>query len=268
MKTKVITGCEMEYDDVGQGRAVVLLHAFPLARTMWRPQVDALKDDYRVIVPDLRGFGGTSPFEKIISIGLMADDVYALLEALRVDERVVLGGLSMGGYTALAFWRSYPTRVRALILADTRAEPDTDEGKANRDKMIEFAESHTPQEVIDQLLPKLLGEATRAQRPEVVEDVRHIASAQTIPAITGALRALRNRLDSRPALKEIVVPTLVMVGSEDTLTPPDVADTMAAAIKGAQKVVIEGAGHLSNLEQPEAFNEAVRSFVQALPEYP
>jgi len=264
MKTLVATRCLVEYDDRGQGLPVVLLHAFPLSRAMWQPQVQALQKDYRLIVPDLRGFGGTEGFAGTPSVEQMADDAAALLEKIRVTEPVVLGGLSMGGYVALAFVRKYPARLRALILADTRAEPDSAEARANRDTLIAFAEAHTARDVIEQMMPKMVSDETRAQRPQVVEEVRRLASAQPTAAMVGALRALRERPDSVPTLAGIAVPTLVVVGSDDVLTPPGVAESLAARIPGARRVVIPGAGHLSNLEQPELFNDAVRSFLKGL----
>ncbi len=265
MKFQVETGGWVEYDAVGQGKPVVLLHAFPLSRVMWRPQVEALQGEYRLLVSDLRGFGGTSPFPGTPSVDAMADDVAALLRALRIAEPVAVGGLSMGGYVALAFARRHPAQLRALILADTRAEPDTPEGKANRDQTIAFAQAHSAAEVIAPMLPKLLGEGTRRLRPEVGEEVRRVAAAQSPAAIVAALQALRDRPDARPGLNAIGVPALVLVGNEDTLTPPAVAQTLAEGIPGAQLVPIAGAGHLSNLEQPAAFNEAVRSFLRGLP---
>jgi pimeloyl-ACP methyl ester carboxylesterase len=265
MKVQLETSGWVEYDATGQGKPVVLLHAFPLSRAMWRPQVEALQGECRLVVPDLRGFGGTGPFTGAPSVEAMADDVAALLEALAVRKPVVLGGLSMGGYVALAFARRHPTRLRALVLADTRAEPDTPEGKANRNQTIAFAQTHSAAEVIEQMLPKLLGEETRRMRPEVGEEVRQIAAAQSPAAIVAALQALRDRPDARPGLGVVRVPALVVVGGDDTLTPPAVAQALANGIPGAHLVTIGAAGHLSNLEQPAAFNDAVRSFLRGLP---
>jgi pimeloyl-ACP methyl ester carboxylesterase len=265
MEVQVETGGWVEYDEAGQGKPVVLLHAFPLSRAMWRPQAEALAGTCRLLVPDQRGFGGTSPFPGTPSVEAMADDVAALLRALAISEPVVVGGLSMGGYVALAFARRHPDQLRALILADTRAEADTPEGKANRDQTIAFAETHTAAEVIDSMLPKLLGDETRRLRPTVTEEVRRIAAAQSPAAIVAALRALRDRPDARPSLGSIRVPSLVVVGNQDTLTPPAMAQTLVAGISGAQLVTIAGAGHLSNLEQPGMFNEAVRAFLHGLP---
>lgn len=265
MRTQLPTGLWMEYDDIGEGKPVVLLHAFPLARRMWRPQVEALRGECRLLVPDLRGFGGTGSFEEAPSVERMADDVADLLRARAVPEPVVLGGLSMGGYVALAFARRHPARLRALILADTRAEPDTSEGKASRAQTIAFAETHPVSEVINLLLPKLVSDEIRARRPEVVEEIRRIAEAQTPAAIVAALQALRDRPDARPTLGDIRVPTLVVVGSEDALTPPAVARTLVENIRDARLATLAGAGHLSNLEQAERFTEAARAFLHDLP---
>jgi pimeloyl-ACP methyl ester carboxylesterase len=250
----------MEYDDAGRGRPMVLLHAFPLAREMWRPQVEALRDDCRLLAPDLRGFGGTGPFDGPPSVERMADDVAGLLDALRVSEAVV-AGLSMGGYVALAFARRHGGRLRGLVLADTRAEADGPEARANRDKLIAFARDHSAADVIDQLLPKMVSEETRTRRPEVVAEVRRIASAQPPAGVIAALQALRNRPDATRGLELITVPTLVVVGRDDALTPPAVAQALAAGIRGADLATLDGAGHLSNLEQPAAFNSVVRQFL-------
>jgi 3-oxoadipate enol-lactonase len=263
MQTHTATNGRVEYDDVGSGRPLVLLHAFPLSRTMWRSQVEAMQDLGRLIVPDLRGFGGTASGDGN-SVEQMADDVAALLDALRVAQPVVVGGVSMGGYVALAFARRHGPRLRGLILADTRAEADTAEGRTNRDKMIAFARQHSAADVIDAILPKMVSPETQQRRPEVVAEVRRIASAQSTAGIIAALEALRDRPDVTPQLAEIKVPTLVVVGSEDEITPPAAAQTLASSIRGAKLATVPGAGHLSNLERPDVFNEAVRSFLQTV----
>ena len=230
---------------------VVLLHAFPLSSAMWQPQVEELSNEYRIITPDLPGFGSNPA--TATSIELMADDVAGL-----IHEPVVLGGLSMGGYVALAFARKYPAKLRALILADTKAEPDDATGKANRDQLITFAESHTARDVIDTLMPKMVSS------PAAAEQVRALAAAQSTAGIANALRALRDRPDSSDMLQTIRVPTLVIVGSEDQLTPLPVARSLAGRIAGAKLEVILGAGHISNLENPAAFNEALRKFLRPI----
>ena len=250
--------------EAGKGRPVLLLHAFPLSSMMWRRQIQALQDAYHVIAPDMPGFGGTPAFTGAPSVDRMADDAVALLDELKVTEPAVVGGLSMGGYVALAFARRHPARLRALILADTRAESDDAAARANRDKLIEFASHNPSTAVIEQLLPKLVCADTMRNRPEVVEAVKHFASLQAPAGIVNALKALRDRPDAAPFLKQIAVPTLVIVGRDDALTPPAVAEKLAVAIPGAKLVILERAGHLSNLEQPEGFNEAVRAFLASV----
>jgi pimeloyl-ACP methyl ester carboxylesterase len=258
MKAQLSSDLTMEYTDAGRGLPVVLLHAFPLSRAMWRPQIEALQAQWRIFAPDLRGFGGTSDFDGPPSIPQIADDVAAWLDHLDIREPIVLGGLSMGGYVALAFVRKYPARLRALILADTKAEADDAAGKANRDKMIAFAESHTAREVIDSVMPKM------ATSPAAVEQVRALASTQSTAGIANAVRAMRDRPDSSDVLPLSKMPTLVIVGSEDQLTPLPVAQSLAGRIAGAKLEVIERAGHISNLENPTAFNDALKTFLTSV----
>lgn len=264
MRAKIDNNATIEYDETGQGSPVVLLHAFPLSRAMWRPQVEALSDDYRIITPDLRGFGGSSPFDGEPSIERMADDIAALLDYLGISEPVVLGGLSMGGYVALNFVRKYPQRLRALILADTRAEPDTAEGKAKRNEMIQLAETEHAAGIIEKMLPNLTGATTRESRADVVNEVKRIATAQSDAGIINGLRALRDRADAEPWLNNIDVPALIVFGEEDTITPLSMAEKLRDNIRQSQLVTIPAAGHLSNLEQPKLFTAAVRQFLQEI----
>jgi 3-oxoadipate enol-lactonase len=264
MMNTEISSQTISYDESGKGPPVVLLHAFPLSRSMWAPQREALQDAYHVIAADLRGFGGSKAFDDPPSLDQVADDVAGLLDELKISERIVLGGLSMGGYAALAFARRHAGRLRGLILADTKAEADDAEGKANRERSIAFAAQNTARAVLDQMMPKLLAPETMTAHPELIDLLRHIATDQTPAAIIGALRAMRDRPDSSPSLSAITVPTLVVVGEKDTLTPPALAESLAARIRGAKLVRIAGAGHLSNMEKPELFNTAVRSFLEGL----
>jgi pimeloyl-ACP methyl ester carboxylesterase len=264
MRIQIPSGALIEYDDAGQGLPLVLIHAFPLTRTMWRPQVLDLQSDYRVLAPDMRGFGGTSAFDGPPSIERMADDVAGLLDALAISAPIVLGGLSMGGYVSLAFAHKYPARLRGLVLADTRAEADSSEARANRDKLIAFAQEHTAAEVLEQILPKMVSTETRDFHPEVVTEIRAIAAAQAVSGIADALRALRDRPDATPWLAEIKVPTLVVVGSDDVVTPPSLADALAAGIPGAERATVSGAGHLASMEKPGPFNAALRLFLSKL----
>jgi 3-oxoadipate enol-lactonase len=253
----------ISYAESGAGRLLVLLHAFPLDHLMWEPQVTGLQKDCRLITPDLRGFNGTSPFGNTPSIDQMADDVAELLERLKIKEPVIVGGLSMGGYVALAFARRHGERLGGLILADTRAEGDTPEAKANRETAIAFAQAHEPLDVIQSMLPRLLGPETLKRQPDLAMTITGLVCTEKSEAIVAALQALRDRPDAGPGLANIKVPTLVIVGADDVLTPPAAAQSLAERIPGATLVTIPEAGHLSNMEQPDKFNDAVRAFLKS-----
>ena len=253
----------VSYSERGRGPTVILLHAFPLSSAMWSAQLDALSDRYRVIAPDLPGFGRSS-VQPGWTVDSAADMLAELCDELGVPGPVVVGGLSMGGYVALAFARRHPDRLRGLILADTKADPDTDEAKANRDRMMAFATEHGSAAVIDAMIGKMVGDTTKSERPAVVAAVRELAAAQSPDGIVAALKALRDRPDAVPGLGGILAPTLVLVGADDVLTPPSTARHMAAAIPKAWLDVLPSVGHLANLEVPEAFTAAVRGFLDGL----
>ncbi|REJ36109.1 MAG: alpha/beta hydrolase [Bacillota bacterium] len=260
-----VRGVRLAYDDVGQGPPVVLVHAFPLNKAMWRRQVAAVAEaGWRAVAVDLRGFGGSEAGNEPFTMDLCADDVAALLDHLGIQEPVVLAGLSMGGYVAFACVRRHPHRLRALVLADTRAEPDTEEGRASRYDQARRVEQEGVGVVVEAMLPRLVGETTRARRPEVVAEVREIMAAARPEGVAAALRGLAERPDSRPVLAKIDVPTLIVVGEEDVITPPALAEAMHAGIKGSRLAVIPGAGHLPNLETPDAFNGALIGFLETL----
>ncbi len=255
------------YDDRGTGPAppLVLLHAFPLSREMWAAQLAALSDGRRVLAPDLPGFGESEPLLAGFTMDAAADAVAGFVDAVGVAGPVAVGGLSMGGYVAMAFARRHPGRVAALVLADTKAEPDDEAARANRDKMVKHAEAHGSAGVVEQMVPKLLADESRLNRPEAEAAVRRIGTAQLAGAIVAAVKGLRDRPDAAPGLGEVRVPTLVVVGEKDAVTPPAAAQAIADRVAGSRLVVIPGVGHLSNLEAPDAFNDAVRSFLDSLP---
>ena len=262
-----VRGTEVAYDDVGGGEAVVLLHGFPFDRSMWREQARALSGVCRVVAPDLRGQGETPLGGATLTMGEMAEDVAALLDGLGV-ERVVLGGLSMGGYVAFEFYRRFPRRVRALVLADTRPQADTDEARRTREETARRALSEGMAPIADSMLPKLLSENTREGEPDVVERVRAMILGTGPEGAAAALRAMavrRDQTDLLALIDLIDVPTLILVGGEDPVTPPSDAEAMAEKIKGARLVRIEGAAHLSNVERPEEFDRALTEFVGGLP---
>jgi 3-oxoadipate enol-lactonase len=248
--------------DVGRGLPVVLLHAFPLNRSMWEPQIAALFGECRCIVPDLRGFGN-SPRSGPYTMDRYADDVGALLDALQIEQAVV-AGLSMGGYVALALWRRHRQRIRALVLSDTRAAADTPEAAQKRLDLAEVVRAQGVDAVIDKQLPGLIGKSTRERQPDLVERIRSIMAQSSVDGIVGGLEAMRTRPDSTPLLAGIDVPTLIVVGDEDAITPAKDARAMHKAVPNSRLEVIPEAGHLSNLERPAAFNTALSDFVGSL----
>ncbi|MBX3264685.1 MAG: alpha/beta fold hydrolase [Labilithrix sp.] len=255
-----------ELIEAGSGVPLVLLHPFPFTADVWEGEIEAFSTRRHVIAPSLRGFGRTAPFDESVppSIDAMADDVAALLDALEVTSPAVVGGLSMGGYVALAFARRHPERLHALLLADTRAEPDDAEAREKRDASIARVEREGTGAFVDGMLANVVGETTRASRPEVMKRLRDLMASVPAPTIAKALVALRDRPDARPDLATIRVPTLVVVGTEDTVTPPSVAEAMASVIPRATLALLPGAGHLTNVETPAAFHEAVERFLAPL----
>jgi pimeloyl-ACP methyl ester carboxylesterase len=236
------------------------LHAFPLNARMWEGQLVLAETGWRVIAPQLRGFDGASGDPLAASVDDYAGDIVDLLDALHVRQAVV-GGLSMGGYVAFAMWRHAARYVQGLILADTRSQADAPEGVAGRTRMLQLIQDKGPSAVADEMVPKLLGETTRRTRPAVAEQVRSLVLASSADAIAGAVRALMTRPDSTPLLSTIHVPTLILVGDEDTVTPPAAAEDMQRGIAGSELVRIPQAGHLPNLEQPELFTAALAAFL-------
>lgn len=255
-------GIEIGYDDVGSGDAVVFLHGFPHHRALWSPQVGALLDRARCIAPDLRGFGESS-VEPPYSIDQYADDLAVLLDSLRI-ERAVVCGLSMGGYVALAFWRRHRARIRALVLMDTRAGNDSAEAREKRDQMIALARTRGGQAVADAMITGMVGKRTRDKCPEVVDDVHRMLESAPVEGMVGALESLRDRPDSTSTLATIDVPTLIVVGEDDVLTPPSEAMLLHAGIRGSTLEVITGAGHVSNVERPAAVNHVLTEFLAKL----
>ena len=227
---------------------------------MWERQLALARDGWRVVVPQLRGFDGGTSDPPAAAMDDYAGDVVDLLDALHVDEAVI-GGLSIGGYIAFAVLRHAARYVHALVLADTRSQADSPQAVEGRRGMLRLVHEKGPPAVADEMLPKLLGETTRRNRPEIVDEVRALVLSNSTAAIAGAVQALMTRPDSTPLLATIHVPTLILVGAEDTVTPPSAAEEMHRAIAGSELVRIPDAGHLSNLEQPEAFDAALARFL-------
>ena len=244
----------MRWLESGSGWPVVLLHAFPLSADMWREQLAAVPDGYRFIAPDLC----TRPDEGI--------DGYAqctglLLDRLEIDTAAI-GGLSMGGYVTFALYRRLPRRFSQMILADTRPQADTPDGRAGRQTLRKLLAEAGPHAVADVMLPRLLSARAQREQPDVVAGVRALIEAQPADALDAAIAAMMERPDSTPDLADIGVPVLLVAGEHDEVTPPDVAHEMERMIPRAHATVIPEAGHLSNLEQPAAFNAALCDFVR------
>jgi pimeloyl-ACP methyl ester carboxylesterase len=244
---------------------VVLIHAFPLGAAMWEGQVKALPQGWRLVAPDLRGFGGSTLPEPDDSPAIddYAADVVDLLRALGVSSAVV-GGLSMGGYVTLAVLRRASALARAVILADTRAGADSLEGRANRRSMLALVDREGPSGVARDMLPKLLGKTSFEERDHLEALVRRLIKQQSPAAVRGAILRIMERPDSFATLEAIEVPTLIIAGDEDVLTPVEEAQKMLAAAPGAQLVVLPRTGHLANLEDPDAFNGVVCQFLSRL----
>jgi len=259
-------GATLPVEVRGEGDIILFVHGFPLDHTMWRHQMAGLTK-WKRVAPDLRGFGGATapPHPEAYSMGRYADDLIAVLDAVGGASRAVVCGLSMGGYIVFELLRRHPERIRALVLCDTKAEPDTAEGRKVRDEQAGLAEREGVAAVVDRLLPKLLGKATHRAQPELVAEVREVMLRSSVPGFAGALRAMRDRPDSTPDLAQIRMPTLVLGGAEDELIAPAVMHQMATQIPGARFDSIKSAGHMAPLEQPLAVGRVLGEFLESLP---
>jgi len=258
----VVDSLDIGYDDVGTGVPLLFVHAFPLNRTMWAPQVSALVERCRCVAADLRGFGDSSVLPPY-SMDQYADDLAHLLDQLRIDQ-VTLVGCSMGGYASFAFWRRHRNRVRALVLADTRAGADSEETRAKRRQLIEVARTEGSTAVANLQIPSLVGKTTRERQPDTYDAVHRVMAQAPVEGIIGAIESMMLRPDSSATLATIDVPTLIIVGEEDVPTPVKEARAMHERIAGSRLEIIAQAGHLCNLERPAAFNHLLTEFLVAL----
>ena len=262
MKVQV-NAITVAYSDQGTGLPIVFLHAFPLNRTMWAAQENALSSQFRVMTLDLRGHGESDAPLWHYTLDQSADDVRALLDHLSIQQAVFVG-LSMGGYILFAFYRRYADRVKRLILADTKAQADTAEGKEGRFQMAQIAYTKGSSAIADLMIPKLLSPMSIQTKPDLIRHVRAMIEGNQISGIAGDLMAMTERPDSIPLLNHIACPTQIIVGELDQVTPLSDAKLMADQIPNARLAIIPQAAHLSNLEQPEAFNQIVASFASEL----
>ena len=258
-----IGGIEIGYDEAGTGeRTLLLLHAFPLNRQQWRGQLDDLpaRARLRVIAPDLRGFGESALETGPATVEQWASDTLALLDALRVG-RFVLAGASMGGYVAFEVLRRAPERVERVILVDTRATPDTSEGRQAREETARFVEQNGATALFDRDAPKLFSHMILQGQPEIVAQARRIAGLNTPIGLAAAARGLGLRPDSTGDLPAIACPALVLVGEQDTIAPIADARLLFERIPNATMEILTDAGHLANLEQPERFNRMLAEWL-------
>jgi pimeloyl-ACP methyl ester carboxylesterase len=255
-----LTARSVRYLEAGQGQPFVLLHSFPLNAAQWTPQLEAVPAGWRFIAPDLSGFGpSAADTDQPRSMARYADDVLELMTHLGI-ARAGVAGVSMGGYVALALVRTAAARVSALVLADTRPTPDTDDGRAARDRMIAMVEREGMPGLTRDMMPKLVGPTSHRERPEVVATVERLIASNSVPGIRSALLALKSRPDSTSLLPTIACPTLILCGEEDGITPPSDSEAMHRAIRGSRFRLLPRAGHLSNLEAPADFTAALKEF--------
>jgi len=262
MLASVSPELQISYEEAGRGPPLVLLHAFPQARAMWRCQLEVLSSDFRVLCPDLPGFG-ESRSASPCSIEGMADDIVAWLKYLQID-RAIVGGASMGGYVALALARRHPQLLRGLILASTRADADSDEARAGREAMIAFARDNDARAVFEKMAPRLFCPVTRRDWPELIEEAARIAEPIPRSTIVSTLQALRDRPDARGSLASITAPTLVLVGKSDEVSPPALAREMMNAIPNVLWKMLRDAGHFAHVEAEESWSRTVRDWARQI----
>ncbi len=245
----------------GRGMPILLVHGFPLEHSMWDAQIAQLSRRWRVIAPDLAGFGGSQARDGVATMEQMADDLAALLDALEISEPVVLCGLSMGGYVAFQFWRKYVSRLRGLVLCDTRAVADAPEAAQARLKVAEQVLRAGVGGVVDAMMPKLFAPSSLEKHVDAIRVQREKMLAAAPQGVAAALTGMAARPDVRGDLPRIALPTLVVVGQHDVLATVDEMRAMAQAIPGAQFVVIPESGHMAPLENPAAFQAAIEPFL-------
>jgi pimeloyl-ACP methyl ester carboxylesterase len=262
MIARLPEGIELAYEEAGSGPALLFVHGFPHDRRLWSAQLAGLARHARCLAPDLRGFGRSTVREPY-TIDRHADDLADFLRALGISRAVVCG-LSMGGYVAFAMLRRHRVLVRALVLADTRATADTPAARDDRQQLVSLVERDGMGALAARQLERSVGTTTRDRRPEVVDAVRRMMESVPAEGAIGALRAMAARPDATPLLASIVAPTLVIGGTEDEFTPPHELRALAASIPGSRLALLEGCGHVCPMERPEAFNDVVAGFLEAL----
>jgi 3-oxoadipate enol-lactonase len=254
-------GIRLNVVERGRGAPLLLVHGYPLDHSMWQGQIEGLADVCRVIAPDLRGFGASDVTPAAATMEQMADDLAALVDALKIDEPIVFCGLSMGGYVAWQFALRHSARLAKLILCDTRAGADSPEAAEGRRKTAAKVLAEGASVAAEGLIPKLFAPATYQHQPQIVEATRQVILRTKPEGIAAALRGMAGRPDVTARLGEIGVPALLICGEHDGISPPSEMRQIAAQMPRAKFVEIAGAGHMSPLEQPAAVNAAIREFL-------
>jgi len=252
----------LSYTEQGQGTPLILLHGFPFNSSLWQHQMRSLSDAYRVIAPDLRGFGRSEAAEDIYEMTLLAQDVLHLLDTLAIKKAVIMGH-SMGGYVTLALWRLAAERFSALGLIASHVWADSDAQRQGREQLIAQVMERGAAAVVEALLPRLFAPKLRKDAP-IVNQARTMMLAARPTSLTSALRGMMRRPDSSDLLPQIAVPTLIMCGDSDPIVPPERAEQMARLLPNATLVTIQNAAHMPMLEQPQATATAIRHFLAAI----
>ncbi|MGQ9604982.1 MAG: alpha/beta fold hydrolase [Thermogutta sp.] len=265
MQRLQISGVDLAVEIQGQGQPLIFVHGFPLDHTMWEAQIAEFSRDYHVLAPDLRGFGTSGTGSGIATMERFADDLAELADCLGLSARgIVLCGLSMGGYIAFQFLRKYAALLRGLVLCNTRATADADEVRENRYRLATKVRQEGPEVVVHQMLPKLVSDETRRERPECLDRLETMMRGASWEGIAAAALGMAERPDSSALLATIPCPALVIAGEFDALSPSSEMQAMANAIPGVRFEVIPGAGHMTPMEKPREFNAILRSFLQSL----
>lgn len=253
---------KLTFEEHGSGKPFVLLHAFPLSRKMWLSQAEALaKKNCRVILPDLRGFGESHNFSDLNSMEDMAKDIAEMLDVLKI-ERAIIGGLSMGGYVLFELFRLFPEKFAAVVLCDTNFAADTEEKREARFDLIEKIEKNGSRSLMEEMLPNLISEFTKTTNQELLNDLAKLFTDVNPKAAIAALRGMAQRNDNSNVLSGSNLPALLIFGVEDKITDPETAKKMNKSISNSKLIMLENAGHYSNLEQPEQFNSVLSNFVE------
>lgn len=265
MSVSAVGDITISFDDEGSGDALLLVHGHPFDRSMWRPQLEQFgRSGWRVVVPDLRGYGQTTVVPGVTTLDVFARDLIGLADRLGIDT-FVLGGLSMGGQIVMETYRLFPERIRGLVLADTSARAETAAGRVDRHAMADRLLREGLRPYADEVLAKMVAPANIAAMPRVADHVLTMMRGAPAEGAAAALRGRAARPDYVDLLATVTVPTLVVVGSDDEFTPLSDAELMHQAVPGSRLAVIDGAAHMPNLERTAEFNDLLQAFLDSIP---